>query len=243
MKTYYLFLDEVTPNTNFNYFSLAGFIIESSNYQNKIIPLVNNIKNTIFGTDDIILHEIDIRKEEEPFTVMKNEQQRKQFWKMMSDLFVEPDLITTIGVAIDCTEYKRIYNTPYSSKEYNVALQVLMENFTHFLEKNNGKGSVFIESRNPTEDKRLQNHYHILLANGSLFFDKDVLQKRLGPISFPIKADNNIGLQIADFIPNPLARECGKRRQKNPNLFSEIKSKLYDGEVGLPNRFGLKVIP
>lgn len=114
-----------------------------------------------------------------------------------------------------------------------------MENFTHFLERNAGKGSIFVESRNLKEDERLQNHYYTLKATGTLFLDKNAMQKRLATISFPLKTDNNIGLQLADFIPNPVARYTGGLKQKTPTLYPFIINKLYDGGIGMPNRFGL----
>jgi hypothetical protein len=61
MDTYYLFLDESKPNGhNIDSLCLAGIIIEKEVYEKKIIKAINNLKNEIFSTTDIILHEVDI---------------------------------------------------------------------------------------------------------------------------------------------------------------------------------------
>lgn len=62
MDTYYLFLDESKPNGhNINHLCLAGIIIKKEVYENKIIKNINTLKNEIFSTTDVILHEVDIR--------------------------------------------------------------------------------------------------------------------------------------------------------------------------------------
>jgi len=244
MDIYYLYLDETKANTHFPYFCLGGCIINDNIYENTIVPEINKIKRKIFGSDEVILHEIDIRKAElEPYRIMRNRQKRQEFWQRINDLFSQPNLFNTIGVAVNPSEVDSLYNNNLTNSEYFIALQIILENFTHFLEKKNGQGSIFIESRNPTEDQRMSNHFHALKANGTLFLDKNSLQRRLGTISFPVKADNNIGLQLADFIPNPIARHHAGKRQKLPNLFDHIQNKYYDGNVGMPSRFGLKKIP
>jgi len=57
-----------------------------------------------------------------------------------------------------------------------------------------------------------------------------------------MKDDNNIGLQIADFIPNPVSREFSGIKQKSTNLFTEIKNAAYDGNESLSDRFGFKKV-
>ncbi len=244
MNNYYIFLDETKVNTKIKHFCLAGCIIEESTYVNKVVPFINQLKKEVFDSEVVILHEIEIRNASQgSYKVMRKKEKRDYFWSKMNELFFIPELFWTIGVAINCNEYKKLYDSHCQNDEYYVAMQILMENITHFLEMNEGIGTVYVESRNPAEDLKLQNHYHTLKANGTLFFNQNALQKRLGTISFPMKTDNNIGLQLADFIPNPLARFCGGLKQKNPTLFKWIEVKLYNGKVGKPYRFGLKQIP
>ena len=47
MKEYILFLDESSPNTAFRNFTLAGFAIEKTYYENIFVTKVDTIKNDI----------------------------------------------------------------------------------------------------------------------------------------------------------------------------------------------------
>ena len=68
------------------------------------------------------------------------------------------------------------------------------------------------------------------------------MKKHLQCISFPLKLDNNIGLQLADFVPNPVARDFQGTEQRELNIFTEIKDKLYNGNIDRNDRFGLKKV-
>jgi hypothetical protein len=178
-----------------------------------------------------------------PYDILKQDfEKKKLFWISMRNAFQSFEM-NTIGACINCNQYKALYRESYANNEYFIALQIILENFVHFLEHKDGKGMVYIESRNPTEDKRLASHYHTIVANGTLFLNKYAFQRRLTTINFMIKQDNNVGLQIADFIPNPINREyTASCKQKKPTLFDLIYDKLYDGECGKKNKFGLKII-
>ena len=242
MRDYYLFLDESKPNNQVEHFCLGGCIIEKNNYINNVIPFVQSIKNEVFNNSDVVLHETEIRKANGLYRCMRNVQTRTLFWTRMKELFDNYNF-TVLSTVVTPKECKRLYNEEAVNDEYFIALQIILENYVHFLNRNNGKGSIFIESRNPTEDKRLQNHYFNLISNGTLFLHRNALQKHVTTISFPLKQDNNIGLQIADFIPNVLKKYAHNLRQRTPSIKESIVKSLYDGGVNNERRFGLKIIP
>lgn len=241
MKEYYLFLDESKPNNQINCFCLGGCAIEKSHYQNEIIPYLIKLKQTVFGSNDIILHETEIRNANGIYRIMRKNTNRDLFWNGMSKLFDDYD-ITVFGTVVTPELCKATYNSKYLNDEYFIALQIILENYSHFLEMNNGRGTIYIESRNPTEDTRLANHYYELMNSGTLFLKKDSLQNHLGTISFPLKTDNNLGLQIADFIPNIMKKHSQNKKQRKPSISENILNNLYDGGVNDINRFGLKII-
>ena len=244
MEQYFLFLDETKPNTYIEHFCFGGCIIKQSDYEDDIIPRIKKIKRDTFGSGSVILHEIDIRNaKEDPYRIFRDRLVRESFWASMHDLFDKTQSIHVLCVAINDHRYRSFYTSEFKNDVFLIALQILLENFVHFLESLNGIGSVLIESRNPKDDQKLQNHYHTIKANGTLFFGRNAFQKRLGTISFLLKTDNNIGLQLADFIPNPVARSCGSMVQKKYSLINPLLKRLYDGGVGLPDRFGLKIVP
>jgi hypothetical protein len=243
MNNYYLFLDESKPTDQVINFVLGGCIISEEEYKTKIVPAVNHLKNTVFGTTEAILHETDIRYAKKGiYKLFRKQEKRELFWNGLHQIFTDANLYT-ISAVINCNEYQKIYDSSNFNTEYFVALQIILENFVHFLEKVNGKGTIFIESRNNTEDNRLTNHYYTIVANGTLFINKLAFQKRLTTINFAIKQDNSVGLQLTDFVLNPINRFYSTLDQKEYSLYNIIEDKLYDGGVNMKNRFGIKRIP
>ncbi len=240
MKEYYLFLDESKPNTNFRNFTLGGVVIEKSVYENIIKPEIVKIKRECFGNDDVILHEIDIRKKQGEYISVTKEQQEKFFTKL-ENLFVSSEIMV-LAVSINIDELDVLYGENDRNDIYYIALQLLMENYTHFLIANDGTGELYLESTDAVNNSKLQNLFHMLKATGTLFVKKEVLQNRLGAISFPPKSDNIIGLQLADFIPNVLARKALGKNQKPFSIYNGIENKLYDGKIKKKDRFGFKII-
>ncbi|MGN0599278.1 MAG: DUF3800 domain-containing protein [Oscillospiraceae bacterium] len=231
MDTYYLFLDELKANEIYTHFCLGGCIIEDIKYRKEVIPFVENLKERVFNNRTKILHEVDIGENNEAFW--------SEFKKVFTDFNIK-----TLCVGIDVNKFRNTYKQTASShnSEYYVALQIIIENFVHFLDENNGIGSVYIESRGLKEDFRLKEQYDRIYREGTLFIPHETFEKRIFSISFPMKADNNIGIQLADFIPNPIAREFSGIPQKKFSLFDAIKSCAYDGNNSLVQRFGIKKV-
>lgn len=242
MDSYILFLDETTPNPRFPFFCLAGCCIKETIYTEQLIPEVEQLKNDVFSNKYIVLHEYDIRNCQNPFEFLRSKEKRDLFWDSLTRVFHSADM-KVFGTAIHIDNYKKLYSGHNVSDIYFVALQIILENYVHYLEKVNGIGSIILESRNQKENLKLQNHYHNLVANGTLFLTRNAMQEHLSTISFSLKSDNSIGLQLADFIPNSVTRNCFGYKQKTPSLISELNNKFYDGFVGLPDRFGIKCIP
>jgi len=241
VNEYFMFLDESKPNSNFENFTLGGIIVEKGVYEKDIIPKVNKIKNKCFGTETIILHEIDIRHKDGEFIGI-TKQQQVDFFDELRYLFDTANLLRIIAVSINISDLQTLYRPDETNDIYYIALQLLMENFTHFLTINNGIGTIYLETTDVSNNTKLQNLFHMLKATGTLFFKKESLQTKLSTINFAIKTENNIGLQLADFIPNPLARVSLGMKQKPYSLLTQIEQNLYDGGLGMPNRFGFKIL-
>lgn len=241
MKEYYLFLDESKPNANFMNFTLGGVIVEKQDYENNIKPFVNRLKKECFGNEAVILHEIDIRKKEGDFLGITKIQQ-ETFFRNLNDLFIKQDSISVMAVSINIDDLDKMYRVEDRNDIYYISLQLIMENFVQFLSCHDGIGIIYLETTDNFNNTKLQNLFHLLKATGTLFVRKEVLKFRLSTINFAIKSENNIGLQMADFIPNPLARKALLKKQKPFSIIEGIEDRLYDGTIEMKERFGLKII-
>lgn len=240
---YYLFLDESKPNgSNIHHLCLAGLVIKKEVYETEVIPAVRTLKNQVFENSEVILHESELRAAKDQYSAMRKKEKREEFWEGMNAIFQDYSM-TTLGAAIHLKDYKDYYNDSELNDEYYIVLQIVLENFVHFLRNNNAKGQVYIEGTNTTDDIKLRNTYHKIIAHGTLYYSANAFQDRLININFQIKADNNIGLQLADFVPGTLNRSCNALAPKKPTIHPLIENALYDGGRGLHKRFGFKVLP
>ena len=243
MANYFLFLDELKPNETYKHFCLGGIFVEETHYRSEICNYVKNLKYNIFNTHNVVLHENELKSYKGKFKVLIDRNAEERFWNGMHDLFNNYDF-KTLCVCVDYNKFINSYPTKGSiqNSEYYVALQIILENFVHFLNSVDGKGCVYLESRGLDADYELQQQYELVKQQGTLFIPGKVFQDRLKAISFPLKIDNSIGLQIADFIPNPIARNLSGIEQKKFTLYDEIIKKSYDGNNDMQRRFGIKKV-
>lgn len=253
-KNYTLYLDEIQANDPLKYFCLAGVIIENQLYKDAIVPAINSIKNKQFGTTTVILHEVDIKKgrtlkpqndnQKLIKSKMKTTSNRDSYYNDIVNFFNSNEF-TVISASLHQQNAKDTY--PNHRDKYFMTLQIILENFTHFLIENNGIGQILIESRrsqhNTSLDDQLDMHFNKLRClTGTLFYKAETISKYIKTIAFEEKNKNNIGLQIADMIPNSLNRHLSGMEQVIPNLYTAIEQKTYNGNRDNLKRFGQKVL-
>lgn len=203
MNEYILFLDESKNTPPSVHFCLGGCAIEKEYYEKTIKPFMSAMKKEVFDDENIILHETELRAAKKTeYAVLRNKEKRELFWNRMAELFDNHN-ITVFSAVINPKKHRNLFNSKYLNDEYSICLEIVLEQYAHFLEKNNAVGSVCIESQNT-------------------------------------KTDLNVGLQIADFIPNTLKKYIHSLPQKKPSIENSIVSKLYDGGISEPNEFGVK---
>ncbi len=241
-KEYILFLDESKATPPSTLFSLGGCIVEKNLYKNEIIPFIETMKIDVFGSKDVILHETDIRDAyKDEYRNMRKKEKRNLFWDSMQKLFDSFE-IKILNVVVTPDSCKKSYNSKFLNNEYFIAMQIILENYAHFLEKECAIGSICIESTNLKEDNRLHNHFEKIKKNGTLFLNNLSMRKNISTMSFYEKFDNNIGLQIADFVPNVMKKYSIGANQRKPSILNNMCNCLYDGYVGEADRFGNKKV-
>lgn len=142
--------------------------------------------------------------------------------------------------------------------KYNIALQKIIENYTHYLFVNDGYGDVVYESRNnigensdKSPDIKLINVYHKIQANnkGIVYTDSKAVQSRNRTIVTFSKNENLAGLQVADFIAyNIIKYEQCKVNHQITDFMKNIHRMSYNGGHSLTEKdqrsfWGMRVLP
>lgn len=261
MDEYTLFLDEsytYEQNGRKPAFAIGGFIVK-----NDEIPKINsgidiiklNIWNDVPDSQSVILHELDLKQaisSRKPRNTLKPEYVRfrdnrnlaQHLYNKISKL-IKDSQIYTIGCVIKSDDYYDNFSKSEIANEISlVCMQIILENYTHFLFKNKAVGKIVYESRD-TFDKIMLMRFYQVSSIGTMYVRPDAIQQRILQFSFTHKSENSQCLQLADFMPNQMARKkSGKSIYKNVRaLTNAILSKSYDGMSGNTDRFGIKIIP
>ena len=265
MDEYTLYLDEseipITNDENIEInklFVIAGIIVENSYHNNELTFALNNLKESIWKDEteenichSNILHEMEItsvrygrfgKLKHRYLRVFARPSKYNLLYDEMSKL-IDNSSIITIGACIRQTELHNIYDYKVLNDKKSILMQIIIENFYHFLVENNGIGTICYESMHESENNIIKKRYTNIKTTGTMFYPAKNINKRIKNLEFVPKDDNVTGLQIADFIPNTLGRvECNKDSHSD-KTYSSVRNKLYDGNRKMIEKFGLKIIP
>lgn len=263
---YHLYLDESETHSEDNQgrwinqvFCISGIITTKNFHDVYITPEINRIKSAIWhdlpNNADIILHEKDIRFSQNPFNKFKLNKVSSEYHRFNRDIncsiklfnglekIIRQKDVKIIGGCVIWDELTKNYHEDILNNKSLIALQLIMENFSHFLQSNNGVGRVFYESVGNEPDKQMSLRFHQIKAMGTMYVSPYAMQSLILDIQFPKKSDNIAGLQVADFIPNDIARDIAGKKSHRFNLNKVVKRSQYDGGLTRSDKFGVKIIP
>lgn len=258
MAEYTLYLDESElPEINSKKcFCIGGIIVEDSYHDKELTEQINKSKRIIWNKDknpeQHILHELEINEaHNKHFSKIEKyncmfcvESCYKKAYKEISYIFSDKN-ITTIAVCLEMETIDKCYkdtNIAINNK-YVICMQLLIENFCHFLIKNNSTGKICYESLQNKQNDAIKKKYAQIYYSGTMFYPPNVIRKYLNKdIVFKEKQENVTGLQIADFVPNDIARYKAGISCKYKSSHKNIRLRLYDGKINRKDRFGNKII-
>lgn len=282
---YVLFLDESEFKTLKN-FVIAGFAIKKDNIS-LLEQGLEEIKRIIWDDEYIkannpILHCTDLqnvfsnRKTKTPSKLKKEycdlikkskkeiEQIYNQVYGRMAQLLKQTNA-TVFSCIIKLQPLQNLFYIDETHNgihliddKYNIALQKVIENYTHYLYVSDGYGDVVYESRNSSgensaksPDIKLINVYHKIQANnkGIVYTNSEIIQSRNRTIITLSKHDNLAGLQLADFVAYNINKlvDC-KVKQQITDFMKQIHRISYNGgrsleEIDQRAFWGMRILP
>lgn len=263
MEKYTLFLDESSDKDK-GILLVAGFAIPNSQldiFSNSIL----DVKRIIWEEDYIkdnttILHCTELktiysnRRNPDLYRYI-NRPEYKLFKKMdhthIKDIYdkiyiklceiIKTFDITVFGCKVDETKFKYIFDNSQKILEdpYNIALEVIIENFTHYLNTKNGVGYIVYESRNAEnntdkkspDNKMYENFCKIKsLSKGIPYINQNSITNRIRYFDIIRKTTENPGLEFADFIVFNLYKSffIGDSKDKT-EFMKKLEKSLYNG--------------
>ena len=255
---YTLYLDESKSVDNI--FVIGGFachISKEKEIENKLTELKNIVWKDVKDKDSRVFHATDyIKRYPEAFL---------DLIRIVRE--VEGVVFATV---IKLDELHELFGTAFTKNEktdfafvdnpFNIALEKVIENYTHYLFYRNGFGKTIYEARN-TEDQKwnmspdflLKKDYLRIIANskGVGYINDEALQLCNTNFSVKKKKEDVAGLQIADNIAYIIARSMSHSLKENINIekiFDEIFDLAYNGNFDrkrkdLRHFYGIRILP
>ena len=189
---YLIFADESgdhglsTIDAQFPVFALVFCLMRKEDYINKIVPEAQRLKMDVWGHDQIIFHEHDIRKEKGAYSILRTDAELRLHFMQRISAFIEDSPIKIISALIDKNRLKQKYDRPYNP--YEIAMLFCMERALGYLQTQGQAGKqipVIFESRGKREDAELELEFRRICDNQSNRAQKIIEPKILNFKAFP----------------------------------------------------------
>lgn len=258
MSEYTLYLDESKSVDNI--FVVGGFAV-SIDKENELQIMLKALKDSIWN---------DTKEKIAP--VFHATDYIKRYPKAFKELI---DIVKVVNGKVFATvikldEISELYGQLYNGKDdsgyifiddpFNIALQKIIENYTHFLYYNKSFGKTIYEARNSVEqnwldspDFLLKKDYLKIITNckGISYINDAAVHLCNTHFSVKSKKEDLAGLQIADNIAYIVARVMSKSLKENKNIseiFNEIFELAYNGGFDINKKdmrhfYGIKILP
>ncbi len=282
---YYLFLDESEDEEN-NVFAMSGVIVNTENLA-ALEEEIFQVKKIIWEESYVkkyhpILHSNEFNFVKKNATNQDRGRYSKgayhnyakhsteEIIQIYHDVYhsltqiVKNQSITTLCCAIQKKQMLELFHMGDSSfarsvlsDYYDIALQVLIENFCHFLILVDGVGHIVYEARSSQQlsenasDVKMQDDFcKVKVASkGITFLSETAIRKYIRNLEIVDKRYNNAGLQLADFVAFNFAKLIYSTKEEDKTSFmKQIYRYAYNGGFCLSYRdarafFGVRILP
>lgn len=242
-SNYIVYVDEsgdhglASIDSEYPVFVLIFCIFQKEPYSEEIIPALTRFKMKYWGHDEIVLHEHEIRKPKNEFTILFEKAVREEFIKELTQL-INNVSFTIIASVIDKNKLASQYIRP--ENPYEISLGFGLERvYRHLADigQSDKITPVVVERRGKREDKELELCFR-RICDGANYLNKK-LPYELVMID---KKANSTGLQIADLTARPIGIKTLRPEQPN-RAYDIISRKLRKNQQGNVKGWGLKIFP
>ncbi|MDP3959467.1 MAG: DUF3800 domain-containing protein [Pseudorhodobacter sp.] len=217
-------------------FVLAAILVSKSDYISAVVPSVQQLKFDFVGHDQLILHEIDIRKQDGDFLFLRRDRAlRDDFLGRVSRVIA--DAPTEVFVAVIRKDVlKHQYAQPIDP--YEIALQFCLEMAASrliALGQTDREVSTIFERRGQREDAALELAFRRIVAGSTRLQVGSRNRQKVANLAsiawlprFVSKKANSSGLQLADLMARPIGLSVLRPGQPN-RAFDIIQTKMAKG--------------
>lgn len=240
----FLFIDEsgdhglTQIDSDFPVFLLCGVLVGESEYE-KIRYSFNLLKERFWGNKQVIFHSRDIRKCDKEFQILFDLDLKEKFYLELNKI-ISSSNYKIIASAIKKDKFIEQFGK-LEDDVYEIALSFVIEQSIQVLKSFDSKTEleIIIEKRGKREDKQLDDHFQRILGKGTGKLSPEEILGFMPTFQFRNKRENINGLQLADLVAYPIARNVIEPNRANPS-FAILEPKIFRTDNGLD---GLRIHP
>ncbi|MCX4294700.1 MAG: IS3 family transposase [Prevotella sp.] len=223
----------------FPVFTLCGILVSRQNL-NALNKAFEDLKEDIFGTKDVVIHSVDIRKWRGPFSILADESARVRFFEGIERILSRHEAYVIVSCTILKEQLNKFCVRGEEDDVYGLSLSYLIERSIFYVDNNDNEGSpeisVVVERRGKKEDNKLLDYFNGLRNRGTKWVEADRLRSRVRDFGFKNKKDNIIGLQIADLIAYPVTIHLLHPERNNP-FYEAVKHNIIREKENIKSIF------
>lgn len=245
MSNKILFLDEsgdhslLSIDPQHPIFVLGGIIVDEDYALGEMTDKLNAFKKELFGTTNITLHTADFTRQKNGFERMMERDFCMTFYRKLNLLLSELEI-----KILSCAIYKELHMEKYGVNAldpYILSLNLLTERFCFEIGNDGIRGHIVAEARDKTLNRQLELSWQNLTVSGTRHLQAIDINRRIYNLSLKTKQDNLAGLEIADAIITPIARNLlSKKSRIDIDIINSKTRKSSSGEIA---GYGLIILP
>lgn len=242
---YIVFVDESgdhslrSINAQFPLFVLVFCVFDKGCFLHHVVPPIQEFKFKHFGHDCVILHEAEIRKQQGPFTLLRDPNLRGPFLQGLSQI-IEDVPFTVIAAVI--RKDTMVSCQAKAEHVYHLAMEIGLERLQRLFDERGQSQRithVVVECRGAAEDRELELQFRRICDGHNSWGRMLPLE-----IVFADKRTNSAGLQVADLIARPIGRMILDPPGRVNRAWEIIEKKLFSPkESDSYNGWGLCLFP
>ena len=224
--------------------TLLGVIVPHSQ-KDELKDGLNQIKQDIFRTKEIVFHSVDIRFKRGSFVCFYYNPDTYELFKSRVNSLTNDLHPILICSSLDKKKWVQKFPRKLHFKDdpYEQAFEYLLERYAHFFNPQSAKkvvGNLIMEDRgNKTKNKRLVAVLEHLKEHGTQYVKADRFERLNAKIEFQAKKFNIPGLQLSDYFVYPFYVNHKNPQSENQH-YNFLEQFIYAGDYA---RYGFKKWP
>lgn len=214
-------------NDKYPVFVLGGVIADRAYVREVIDPAFQAFNRRFFGTEEVVLHTVDIRKNAGVFAALGDPGFRREFFEHLNALIDSLD-VQIVATVVDKHRYRETHGTT-AQDPYLHCMESPVDHFCLVLGEARDSGFICAERRNVTLDRELTEAWEALRTGDAVrgYRRARHIEERIVGFEIRGKHPARAAMHLADLVVTPIGRyAAGKPQAENRIRWDVVAPKI-----------------